>query len=178
MAVAAGCAVAVSASAGPLINWGSDYGFSGIGNPDCVNRLGSVIPQTSNWAVELIRADTMATLFTAPAPGVGVGFWEYIETDGVGFTGIDGATPGLDSWNGLSVFTRVWDLSTPGNPASNWHADTPITMLSWSIATPPATFDYNFGEITAPMWVPEPGTGLLVLAGAAVAIFRRRRLQD
>jgi len=25
------------------------------------------------------------------------------------------------------------------------------------------------------MWVPEPGTGILVLAGAALMIFRRRR---
>jgi hypothetical protein len=168
----------VSSWAGPLINWGSDYAFTFSGAPDCLDRFGSAIPKTSNWAVELIRADTGVTLFTAPAPGGASGFWELYATDGVGFAGIDGATPGLDGWNGLMVFTRVWDLPTPGIPASNWHADTPATLLTWIIAPPTTVLNYNFGEVTAPMWVPEPGTGLLVLAGAAVAIFRRRRQQD
>jgi hypothetical protein len=175
--IAVGSMISMLASAGPLINWGSDYGFSGVGNPDVVDRHGVVVPKTSDWAVQLIRVDTMAQLFLTGAPGLGVGFWEYLDTPGVGFTGIDGSTPGLDGWNGLTVMTRVWAASTPGNPATDWHADTVPTVLSWNTTTPPSFVDYNFGEITQPMWVPEPGTGLLVLAGAAVAIFRRRRAE-
>jgi len=175
--------LATAAGAGPLINWGSDYAFSFVGAPDCVDKDGAIIPTTSDWVVQLIRADTSASLFTYPndlsiPPGAGFGFWEIFATAGVGYGSIPGSTPGLDSWNGMSVFTRIWAASTVGNPAIDWHADTTPTPLSWNIDTPPTLVNYNFGEVTQPMWVPEPGTGILVLAGAAVAIFRRRRTEE
>ena len=167
--------IATSAGAGPAINWASDFAFNG-GAPECVDKDGNLIPKTSTWAVQILEANSKTNLYTAPySPGVG--FWEILATDGAGYTGIDGTTPGLDAWNGLSVITRVWASSTVGNPATDWHADTTSQVLSWSVAPPATTADYNFGEITQPMWVPEPGTGILVLAGAALMIFRRRRTE-
>jgi hypothetical protein len=176
MCAAVAVMAVTSAVSGPFINWGSDYAFTSTGAPDCVDKDGNVIPATSTWAVQLMNSATMLPLYTAPySPGVG--FWEILGTAGTGYSGIDGSTSGLDGWNGLTVFTRVWAASSPGNPATDWHADTPTSILAWTTVPPATLANYNFGEITQPMWVPEPGTGLLVLAGAAVAIFRRRRAE-
>jgi hypothetical protein len=160
------------AVAGPDINWGSEYALTGIGAPDLQDRFNNPIPTTADWAVELIRADTLAVLHTVLLVD---GFWSAAATPGVGFAIIQGTTPGMDSWNGLSVMTRVWETATPGNPLTDWYGLSTPSTLAWSLAPLPASVDLQISEPLT--WVPEPGTGLLVLAGAAVAIFRRRRAE-
>jgi hypothetical protein len=162
----------IGVNAAPVIYWGSDYAFTGTGAPDCWDRDGNVILMTSDFAVQLLRSDSMAPLYTVPS---GDGFWSVAGANGVGFTTIPETTPNLDDWNGLSVITRVWANAVPG--ATPYYADTPAQLLSWDVGSPPPAAELNFSQVTQPMWVPEPGTGLLVLAGAAVAIFRRRRAE-
>jgi len=153
--------VSTCALAGPALDWGSDNAIGTGPAPDVKDRFGVVVPTDSTFLAELIRASDNTVLYTGSAT-----FWSAAGSAGVGYD----ALTADDGWNGLSVRTRIRE---PG--PSTWYAVTAPSTLSWTVTPPTTSISYNFGEITQPMWVPEPGTGILVLAGAALMIFRRRR---
>ncbi|MFO7869978.1 MAG: PEP-CTERM sorting domain-containing protein [Kiritimatiellia bacterium] len=148
----------------PQIWWGSNYAFTGSGDPDIFDRSGVAVPTSADWAIQLCRTSDDAVLYTAPGTA-----WSAAGPAGTFFdTGSDGTTLGI---NGVPIYTRIWDSNTPD---TGWYADTGATTLSWSTTpAPPGSVNYNVGTVASGDWkvIPEPGTvglfgiGLLVIAG-------------
>jgi hypothetical protein len=160
---------AFSVGATPVFYWGSDGAVGDGFGPDIVDWNGNVVPKTVDWAVQILKQSDNSLVFQS-----GPTFWSSQDTDGVVYQAFDAATvPGL---NGLAVYTRFYNNANPA--LATWYT-VPVSpqTIAWNTAPLDATVTYEVGPVTQVMWVPEPGTGLLVLAGAAVAIFRRRRAE-
>lgn len=102
-------------------------------------------------------------------PGVG-----YLDGTSVSY----GAVAGTPTVLGGMVYTRAFNSGLAPTYYGEGGMDVTLTEQIPGPASPDAsdmakTSDF---ELTTP--IPEPGVGVLVLAGAAVAMFRRRRQQD
>ncbi len=163
-----GLLVVANAHAVPTFYWYSPSAVL-ISGQDIKGPTDVYIPQSSTWAVQLIRqSDSQVLLSSDPL------CWGAMERDGVFYRDPVAADAG---WNSVAVYTVFYNNANPAL-ASMWTVPVSPVTLSWSdIPTPASELHYQVGPVTQSMWVPEPGTGLLVLAGAAVAIFRRRRAE-
>ena len=185
MAMAALCVLAgVSAGIADVttVDWGSQYAFSGLGNPDLLYTNGLSIPTNSIWAVQIVRTDGSWTNdFNVVLPGTPIFtntpavFWGSVELAGVGLQQV--SQPWASALNGVTFFTRFFNDANPAQ--ATWVADVGQTNLSWTPSEiTPQSVTYNIGTVSASSWyavIPEPGTAAMLFCAAGLLALRRTR---
>jgi hypothetical protein len=153
------------AIAAPLFYWGSESAFTGGSGPDLLDHDDSPIPTTSKFTVQLLRLSDESLLYAADLSY----WWSFAGKYGVGFNSIPENVV-ADTWNGLSVFTRIYNHEIPSS--ATHYADTPQYTITWdsgSTATPDP-IEYNIGTISSVNWqvIPEPMTATMLAMCAAL----------
>ncbi|MBU4459019.1 MAG: PEP-CTERM sorting domain-containing protein, partial [Verrucomicrobia bacterium] len=87
-------------------------------------------------------------------------------------------TNGVPTLTGASVFSRAFNSGVIPTFYGEGGADLALTEQYPSPTSPDIVDMASSSDFILTTPIPEPGVGVLFLAGAAVAIFRRRRQQD
>ncbi|MCX6997038.1 MAG: PEP-CTERM sorting domain-containing protein [Kiritimatiellaeota bacterium] len=166
-----------------VIDWGSQYAFSGQGEPDIFYVNGFKIPTNSTWAVQIVRAATgeWTNAFQTVLQGTPVyanaptEFWGSVELDGVALQQVP--QPWAADLNGVAIFTRLFNNANP--LLATMVADVAPTTLTWTPSEiTPQSVTYNIGTVSPAAWhqvIPEPGTAAMLFCAAGILALRRAR---
>ena len=182
--------VGISASAKITIDWKTNW--------EVLNNGGGQLPAGSVAQLiyspdAFISAVNAGTPFVPQGGEVLLGSFVFTGTDGyidvtVNFvpgagyldgTSVSyGAAAGAPTIAGAMVYTRAFNSGTTPTYYGEGGIDSSLNEQLPSPTFPDVSNMATVTDVQLTTPIPEPGVGVLVLAGAAVAMFRRRRQQD